>query len=262
MISESERQLWQKLDANENHFFALHRSERVDWPEAVLLASPYPEIAIWNYAGSVNTSKENLAALITDVEQFFRERNMSPAFKINPLTLPNQLKRELASRGYELKTEATTMLYSGELRVFVKSNRTRVERVRINQIETFTITQLDGFESSRDWLPWFLETNKRNVARSDHVYYLAFHDDEPAGVMLAVYEPKDVCGIYAVATLPKFRGQGIATELFAHVIADAERAGCDHITLSTATGGPAERYFEKLGFDQAYTSSLLTKPRQ
>ena len=254
MSSRNEIETWKKLEANENAFFNLHRSERVNWDQAVLLASPYPEVSIWNYAGSIQTTESACEELISNVESFFSERDMPTTFKINPLTEPPTLQANLEERGYTLITEATTMLFGGSLRLFVMSNKTFIERVGVDQIETFTTTQLDGFESGREWFPWFLETNRRNVERNDHVYYLAKHDDQPAAVLLAITTPKDVCGIYAVATLPEFRGKGIASTLIGHVISDAERAGIEHITLSTATGGPAEGYFQKLGFESAYVS--------
>lgn len=254
MSTRNEIELWKKLEANENAFFNLHRSERVDWDEAVLLASPYPEVAIWNFAGAIQTTESEIEELIAKVEKFFAKQNMHSAFKINPLTQPESLQANLEERSYKLITEATTMLFGGSLRLFVISNKTQIERVNLDNIEAFTTTQLDGFGSGREWFAWFLETNTRNVDRNDHAFYLAKHENEPAGVLLTITTPEDVCGIYAVATLPKFRGKGIASALIGHVISDAERAGIEQITLSTATGGPAEGYFKKLGFASAYVS--------
>lgn len=51
-----------------------------------------------------------------------------------------------------------------------------------------------------------------------------------------------------MAVLPEYRGQGIGTRLLSHLIKSAEEFN-EYISLSVATGNPALRLYQRLGFE-------------
>jgi GNAT superfamily N-acetyltransferase len=252
----------QNIENNEIEFFALHRSEKVDHPEATLLASPYPGITIWNFAGAIQSKESVLEKLVDEVEAHFEAYEQRPCFRLNQLTQPDSLENLLVKRGYENKTSMASMTLDSNSELLNIPGAINTRRLKSEaEIALFSRIQKDGFGGSlgAEWDAWFHETNLRTSQRDDHRFYLAEFEGEPAGVSLALYTAGGVCGIYAVATIEAYRKRGIARAMFAHVIADAREAGHDLVTLCTALDGPAERAFERLGFERFLVTKYLVK---
>lgn len=78
--------------------------------------------------------------------------------------------------------------------------------------------------------------------------WVKVHDDVAVACAYTVLHDGD-CGIYAVGTLPQWRGQGLARALVEHVLADAERRGARTATLQSTRMG--QHLYESLGFEPA-----------
>ena len=66
------------------------------------------------------------------------------------------------------------------------------------------------------------------------------------GACLMTVDREDDCSIWLVATVPSARGQGLASALMAHALADAKERGCTTSTLqATDRGRPV---YERLGY--------------
>jgi GNAT superfamily N-acetyltransferase len=65
-----------------------------------------------------------------------------------------------------------------------------------------------------------------------------------------------------MGTLPPARGRGVQQACIAYRIAAARDAGCDLLVSSATPGGASARNLERAGFECAYTSSGLVRPRQ
>ena len=66
------------------------------------------------------------------------------------------------------------------------------------------------------------------------------------GSCLLTMDHEDDCSVWFVATVPAARGQGLATALMAHALADARERGCTTSTLqATDLGHPV---YERLGY--------------
>ena len=75
--------------------------------------------------------------------------------------------------------------------------------------------------------------------------YRVDHDGRPASVALALHHDRD-CGVSFVATVPKARRQGLATQVMRHALKDAAKHGCTTTTLQATEVG--ERLYENLGY--------------
>jgi ribosomal protein S18 acetylase RimI-like enzyme len=75
--------------------------------------------------------------------------------------------------------------------------------------------------------------------------WLAYIDGEPVGAM-ASQVTQGICGIFHVATLPRWRRRGVAWAMMLAAIADARRQGAQIVAL-TATP-EAESLYRRLGF--------------
>ncbi len=250
----------QALEDNETAFHVLHRSEQTPTELALLLTSPEKEVCFWNCAININAAHAT-ALLQQTVESFYAERGIAPCFKVTPLTAPADLEGRLQAAGYRLAGTRSTMLLTGPLLDPSPSQSPEIS-IQVarseDDIRVFTRTQIAGFDAPADFEPWFLETNRRNVSRPDHRYYIARINGEPVGVTLLLTSPPGVAGIYAVATLESMRGRGVATALMAQAVQDAHQAGHRLVSLMTDTGEYPEQFYEKLGFVTVYHSRFYT----
>jgi ribosomal protein S18 acetylase RimI-like enzyme len=83
-------------------------------------------------------------------------------------------------------------------------------------------------------------------------------DGRPASVALALHHDDD-CGVSFVATVPKARRQGLATQVMRHALADAAKNGCTTSTLQATEVG--ERLYENLGYTRLCVMRLWEQRR-
>lgn len=72
-------------------------------------------------------------------------------------------------------------------------------------------------------------------------------DGTPAAVALALHHDTD-CGVSFVATVPKARRQGLATQVMRQTLKDAQQSGCTTTTLQATELG--ERLYLNLGYQR------------
>jgi GNAT superfamily N-acetyltransferase len=75
--------------------------------------------------------------------------------------------------------------------------------------------------------------------------YRVDHQGKPAAVALALHHNED-CGVSFVATVPKARRRGLASEVMREALSEARRQGCTTTTLQATDVG--ERLYRALGY--------------
>lgn len=88
--------------------------------------------------------------------------------------------------------------------------------------------------------------------------YRVDHDGRPASVALALHHDGD-CGVSFVATVPKARRQGLATQVMRQALHDAAKNGCTTTTLQATEVG--ERLYENLGYKRLCVMQLWEQRR-
>lgn len=83
-------------------------------------------------------------------------------------------------------------------------------------------------------------------------------DGRPASVALALHHDGD-CGVSFVATVPKARRQGLATQVMRQALHDAAKNGCTTTTLQATEVG--ERLYENLGYKRLCVMQLWEQRR-
>ena len=78
-------------------------------------------------------------------------------------------------------------------------------------------------------------------------------DGRPASVALALHHDED-CGVSFVATVPKARRQGLATQVMRQALDDARKNGCTTTTLQATELG--ERLYVNLGYTRLCVMQL------
>jgi len=96
-----------------------------------------------------------------------------------------------------------------------------------------------------------------NWGKPDDFGFLALVDEKPVGAIwlrLLTGSPRgfgyvdDITPELTIALLPKYRGQGIGSQLMAHLF-DNVKSRYAAICLSVTIGNPAERLYRRLGFE-------------
>jgi ribosomal protein S18 acetylase RimI-like enzyme len=83
-------------------------------------------------------------------------------------------------------------------------------------------------------------------------------DGRPASVALALHHHTD-CGVSFVATIPKARRQGLATQVMRQALRDAQTHGCTTTTLQATEVG--ERLYVNLGYRRLCVMQLWEQRR-
>ena len=78
-----------------------------------------------------------------------------------------------------------------------------------------------------------------------HAYRADLDDGTPAAVAMAIHHNDD-CGVSFVATIPKARRKGLATDVMRQALVHAQATGCTTTTLQATDVG--ERLYERLGY--------------
>jgi GNAT superfamily N-acetyltransferase len=129
-------------------------------------------------------------------------------------------------------------------------------------LDVFSEVQARGFneseESFRHWHPWLRQANHRNLRNPDQRFYIGHVDGVAAGATLVVHTP-GVAGIYAVATLARFRKMGVSTSLLRAAISDARARGARTFTLQTKLDSYAESFYRRLGFERVFEARLFRR---
>lgn len=136
---------------------------------------------------------------------------------------------------------------------------TPVEALRVEHVadrarlRTFTEVQAAGFaagpEEHESLFAWMWDKNRRAVEHADQHYYCLRRDGEAVSVLLTV-DTGDALGIYAVATPPAQRREGLSSYLLKHVCVAAPDTA--QICLQVMRGSYAEHLYAKLGFAERF----------
>lgn len=84
--------------------------------------------------------------------------------------------------------------------------------------------------------------------------FIAYVDEQPAGLLnafetVSTFAAKPLINIHDLAVSPKFRGQGIATQLLAEIERIARERDCCKLTLEVLSGNqPAQMAYRRSGF--------------
>jgi ribosomal protein S18 acetylase RimI-like enzyme len=139
------------------------------------------------------------------------------------------------------------------------------ERVKIKavstiaELEDFSLVQVKGFfetdESFNEWHSWLRARNFKNFNDRNQIFYVAYEDETPVGVSLCI-NYHGITGIYAVATLPAKRKQGISAAILKHAIESSIKEGITSFTLQVVANSNAHLFYEHLGFKNSFTCTI------
>lgn len=185
---------------------------------------------------------------------------ISPSFQIY---LPDWIPASKPIKSEWKKTGSLTYMILAESENNWKINNSLIVKkaITLSDIEDFSLVQGKGFceseETFNEWYPWMRGKNIINFNDNDQQFYIAYENEKPVGVCLCVYH-KNIVGIYAVATLPECRKQGISTSIMKKIVEDGIKNKVSQFTLQVATNSNAHLFYSHLGFQDVFECSILS----
>lgn len=166
----------------------------------------------------------------------------------------------LEANNWQKKEAMKYVLLTGSTEKWKTNAAIEVVKIEHKQdLPLFCQTQSMGFSGKKvendPFFPYMSKSAAKNFDNANHHFYMALLNGTPIGVTLAYYH-KGLAGIYSVTTLKGQRGQGAATSLMKKAVDDALEAGMKGITLQTMEGTYAEGFYEKLGFEDVFSTHI------
>ena len=225
------------------YFLSTHRGklESLDGVDLIHSGKPYFNIAL-------PSSKMNIESIGSEFKIYIPEwlnfdgniiNNREKSGSLTFMTLPNvQVEWEINQNLVVRKSTSDT------------------------DLEDFSFVQGKGFceteEEYNEWHPWMQNKNLKNYRNSEQRFYIGYKDSRPMGVCLSIVHD-GIMGIYAVATLPEFRKQGISTTIMRQAIKDYlnEDTSLDKsVILQVMTNSYAHQFYKKLGFADVFACAI------
>lgn len=203
------------------------------------------------------------AEVIEQVEAFFAAHGASARVDVCPLA-DDSLWRGLSVRGYVLAGMKQVLVmpmaaWRGRGAAGADSaGRISVRPIQPGEEQTWVETVSRGFRGEGEPTEFDRSISRPSVGQEGATCFLALVDGEPAGG--GVIEIRDGLALLrTTATILRFRGCGVQTELIAARLEFARQAGCELATVQTGPGTASQRNVERAGFRVAYTKPTMAQ---
>jgi GNAT superfamily N-acetyltransferase len=187
------------------------------------------------------------------LEEFYRNRN--EPVRVETCPLANESIFQLYGRRHYRVTEFTNVMarpVEGIMQSSEPRDHVKVEKVRPDQIDVWTLTVSQGFAEQHPVTQELIEVMRMFAQGPNTECYLARVDGKIAGgATLALRD--GVAGLFGASTLPAFRNRGVQTALVNARLASAAEAKCDLAVSLARPGSTSQRNIVRRGFAVLYT---------
>ncbi|MEK3886219.1 GNAT family N-acetyltransferase [Bacillus sp. FSL K6-3431] len=204
--------------------------------------------------------KEGDQIYLEKMLEFYNGRNIPVLFDLTPAYASSDLLAYLNKLGFNQVDFHTTLFKPVQLELNepLMNPQIYIREIKGNEFDTFADIYTKGFQ-----MPAFL---KSGVAQNNEIlfnnkhwtFYLAFIDNEPAGIGV-MYIKNRVATLAAAATVPTLRNKGIQTALIKQRIYQAYMKKCDLIVGQAKFGSSSQNNMERVGMRIAYTKAIWGK---
>jgi GNAT superfamily N-acetyltransferase len=210
--------------------------------------SPLTQVVGMGLVGPVSPAQ------LDAVENFLRGRGAKVTIDLCPLADPGFIE-ELGRRGYRPVEFNNVLVKRLAATPIVLTPRVRRALAGEDDLWSFAVGR--GFFELDDLTGGEMDVGRHIFAMRGALCYLAVAETcEPAGGGALVIRD-GLATLFADATIPRFRRQGLHGELIAARLNEAMARGCDLASASTQPGSSSQRNYERLGFEVAYTKVML-----
>lgn len=231
-----------------------------DHGNVVLVLNPKLPAKALNFACKVDAGESSKEQVIDYVVDTFRKHGLTPHFHLWSITRPSDFGVDLWQRGFQEDGELDVMTWKAAADLPAPAG-VRVRSVSSSaDMEAAVNLVIRGFGFPAEWKDALLGSLTEEAETLGGETFLGEIDGRTVGVASLVRTEDRIAGIYNVATDPEFRRRGVATALSLRCIEAFRGAGDEALTLQVLRGSDAQRLYEKLGFETAYTLALHSLP--
>jgi ribosomal protein S18 acetylase RimI-like enzyme len=192
------------------------------------------------------TTPEEMELRVATAHRHFRSRGEAWAFWFCEGWMERGARRRLAQvcSRYGLRPAADMPGMVAETLAASKRRLPPLDFARVDGVRTLEDFRCIGATCFHVPVPWFAEVFDPAMLteRGAMVCWVAYQDGTPVGTA-ATLRTNGVTGLYNVATLPEFRGRGVAEAITRHAVA---AAGPAPVILQSSSMGV--ELYERLGF--------------
>ena len=213
-----------------------------------------------NHACLLRTNGANVEALIDEVTEYFKSRDLPATIFTSPACSPADLPERLLQRGFVKQEPDESWLAFEHLqavRVPKPDPKVSVRQVEKAEVKLFAEVMAAAYEMPAEWLPMLSQVLEPSIGLPGFRHYLAFVHQKPlATITVMRYEKFAVVG--SAGVLPEQRGSSLIYNLTVGVLGQAQQEGVDTIILQTTLGPLFERFLRIYGFKFAFKRSGYT----
>ena len=220
----------------------------------ILSSHSFPSADI-NRAYLFRTMPERTDALIDEVVDFFKTRELPASIMVSPACQPNDLPQRLEAHGFvrQETDEAWMVLEKLQQAIVPKIDRSvTVKRVENKaDVETFAEIMTGAYDMPSDWAPFLAQMLEPTITVPGFAHYIAFVKDVPAATLTLMRHGQYVT-IGSGGVLPEYRGTRTIYNMGVEVLSEAKREGVETVVGQTSLGPKFERYLRIGGFKLAF----------
>ena len=220
----------------------------------ILSSHSFPSADI-NRAYLFRTSPDNTDALIDEVIDFFKARDLPASIMVSPACHPEDISQRLEARGFVCQETDEAWM------VLEKLQKARVPKINKNitvkrvgdktDVNTFAEVMTDAYDMPSDWIPFLAQMLEPTITVPGFAHFLALVRGVPAGT-LTLMRHKQYVTIGSAGVLPQYRGTSVMFNMAVNVLSEAKRVGVETVVLQTSLGKKFERYLRIAGFKLAF----------
>lgn len=207
-----------------------------------------------NLAYLFRTTPEKTDALIDEVVDYFRSKDLTPQIMVSPACEPADLSERLLARGFfRQEVEESWMMFTGLQKAIVPKidKSVTVKRVDSGNVTTFAEVMVGAFEMPAEWVPYLSQMLEPTLSVPGFSHYVAYVDEVPAATLTLMRHGQYVT-IGSGGVLPEFRGTRTIYNTAVEVLSNARQEGVDVVLGQTTLGPKFERYLRIGGFKLAF----------
>lgn len=220
----------------------------------ILSSHSFPSADI-NRAYLFRTTPEHTDALIDEVVDFFKTRELPASIMVSPACAPDDLPVRLEARGFlRQETDEAWMVLEG----LQKIKAPKIDRsVTVKRVEdqadvvSFAEVMTGAYDMPADWAPFLAQMLEPTIAVPGFAHYLAFVKGVPAAT-LTLMRHGQYATIGSGGVLPEYRGTRTIYNMAVEVLSEAKRDGVETVVGQTSLGPKFERYLRIGGFKLAF----------
>lgn len=220
----------------------------------ILSSHSFPSADI-NRAYLFRTTSEHTDALIDEVVDFFKTRDLPASIMLSPACTPDDLPQRLVSRSFvpQETDEAWMVLESlQKVRIPKIDKSVTVKRVENKaDVVTFAEIMTGAYDMPSDWAPFLAQMLEPTITVPGFAHYIAFVKGVPAATLTLMRHGQHAT-IGSGGVLPEYRGTRTIYNMAVEVIAEAKRDGVEIVVGQTSLGPKFERYLRIGGFKLAF----------